>query len=489
MQLKLKNISKTYGAVKALQNVDFELFEGETHAICGENGAGKSTLMNILSGNTQPDGGEIFLDNSTIQLKNQSHAADLGIAIVYQQLSLFENQNVAENIFVNQFPKIKSGLIDFETLYKDTQSLLEMLRIDHLIHPKLMVSELSPGQKQMLEIAKALAKKPTILILDEPTASISENDKKTLFDIIDLLKKGGTSIIYISHRMDEIFEISDRVTVLKDGKYIATHPTNSINKDALITLMVGREIVSNKIQSVENEEVAMEVNHLSNEKINDISFKIHKGEIVALAGLVGAGRTEIGKTIFGAMKKQSGTIRLNNQAITIKNPADAIHYKIAFVPEERKTLGLFLDMSISENINSINFTDDNPVFFDKSNSTTIAEKFKSTLRIVCSSITQKVSDLSGGNQQKVVLSKWLSTNPDLLIIDEPTHGIDVGAKFETYELLQKLASEGKSILLISSELSEVLAISNRVLVVKNGQISKELITQNTNEEEILKWAM
>ena len=489
MQLKLKNISKNYGVVKALQNVDFELFEGEIHAICGENGAGKSTLMNILSGNTQPDAGEIFLDNSIIKLKNQNHAADLGIAIVYQQLSLFENQNVAENIFVNQFPKTKSGCIDFETLHKDTQTLLETLKISHFIHPKLMVSELSSGQKQMLEIAKALAKKPSILILDEPTASITENDKKTLFDIINLLKKGGTSIIYISHRMDEIFEISDRVTVLKDGRFVATHPTNSINKDALITLMVGRDITSTKTQNTVNEHITLEVSNLSNEKIHNISFKIHKGEIVALAGLVGAGRTEIAKTIFGAMKKNKGTIRLNNQEIDIKTPADAIHNKIAFVPEERKALGLFLDMNVSENIHSINFTDDNPVFFDKTKSTSIAEEFKSKLRIVCSSITQKVADLSGGNQQKVVLSKWLSTNPDLLIIDEPTHGIDVGAKFEIYELLQNLASEGKSILLISSELSEILSISNRVLVVKNGQISQELITQNTNEEEILKWAM
>ncbi|SKC05273.1 sugar ABC transporter ATP-binding protein [Dyadobacter psychrophilus] len=489
MQLQLQNISKSFGPVQALHSVSFTLAEGEVHAICGENGAGKSTLMNILSGNLQPDNGDIVLDNSPVQIKNFAHAASLGLAIVYQQLSLFENQDIAENIFVNQFPTHKSGLINYKALYDETERLLRKLHMEHILSPKTMVSALSPGEKQMVEIAKALSRKPSILILDEPTASISGYDAQTLFHIIRNLKSQGTSVIYISHRMEEIFEIADRVTVLKDGKYAGTKMTAEINRDMLINMMVGREISKMNRKYAENKDVVLEVEELSNQKLNSISFKIHRGEIVALAGLVGAGRTEIGKTIFGAMQKSSGRILLNNKELNIKNTADAIRHKIAFVPEERKALGLFMDMNVAENIGSVGLSASKPVFFDHSKSIAIAETYKQKLRIVANNVLQKVGDLSGGNQQKVVLSKWLSTDPDLLIIDEPTHGIDIGAKFEIYALLQKLALDGKAILLISSELPEVLAISDRILVIKNGGITKELKSKDTTEEEILKWAM
>jgi ABC-type sugar transport system ATPase subunit len=489
MNLKLKSISKSYGVVRALQNVSFELIEGEIHALCGENGAGKSTLMNILSGNVYPDSGEIILNEKSIQIKNQKHASELGIAIVYQQLSLFENQNVAENIFVNAFPKTKAGFIDFEKLKIETKSLLEKLKINHVIQPEMMVGDLSAGQKQMVEIAKALSKNPSILILDEPTASITANDSKTLFEIIRNLKNQGVSIIYISHRLEEIFEISDRITVLKDGKFISTEDTSALNKEKLIALMVGREIVKTIRSYIENNKVVLEVKNLSNDKLTDVSFKIHQGEIVALAGLVGAGRTEIGMTIFGAMKKNTGEISLNGEKIEVENPENAIQKKIAYVPEERKTLGLFVDMDITENVSSTSFTKGNPVFYNSKNAKNLAESYIGKFKIATPSANQKLVNLSGGNQQKVVLAKWLATNPDLLIIDEPTHGIDIGAKFEIYDLLQKLSTEGIAILLISSELSEVLAISDRVLVVKNGQITQELITKNTNETEILKWAM
>ncbi|TLV03214.1 sugar ABC transporter ATP-binding protein [Dyadobacter luticola] len=489
MRLEVKGISKSFGPVKAVQNISFDLAVGEVHAICGENGAGKSTLMNILSGNLAPDAGEILLDGNVIKPKNQLHANDLGIAIVYQHLSLFDNQNVAENIFVNRFPKTKSGLIDYKAAYSGTAQLLQQLCIDPILSPDTQVSELSAGQKQMVEIAKALAKNPSVLILDEPTASISGSDTQTLFNIIRDLKNKGTSIIYISHRMEEIFEISDRVTVLKDGQMVGVAQTSTLTREILINKMVGRDIQKLERRQTLSGDTVLEVKGLSNKKLHEVSFKICKGEIVALAGLIGAGRTEIAKSIFGAMPLDAGEIYLNGQKINIQSPADAVHFKIAYVPEERKSLGLFAAMSLSENIDSINYTSDNAFWSDSKMALGRAEDFRQRLRIVSHSATQPVADLSGGNQQKVVLAKWLSTDPDLLMIDEPTHGIDIGAKFEIYELLQNLAQKGKAILLISSELQEVLAISDRILVVKNGAIVQELKTGETSEGEILQWAM
>jgi ABC-type sugar transport system ATPase subunit len=489
MHLSLKNISKSYGTVKALAGINFELSEGEVHAVCGENGAGKSTLMNILSGNIQPDEGEIFLNDRPVRFKNQDDAGKSGIAIAYQHLSLFENLNVAENIFVNRFPEKKSGVIDYHRLYQLTGEMLEQLKIGHLFHPRSPVSTLSAGQKQMVEIAKALSRNPEILILDEPTASLSDNNKDTLFEIIRSLKSNGTSIIYISHRMEEIFSISDRATVLKDGHWIASAPVQMLTKERLIELMVGREITITRKRNIEKKSVALQVNNINNRHVKNVSFNLYRGEIVALAGLIGAGRTEIAKTIFGDIKIESGTIISDGKTIAINNPGTAIANKIAYLPEERKELGLFPDMNITENINAVLYTSDRSALIDYSAGRQIAIAFKEKLRIVCTSVEQNIAELSGGNQQKVILARWLSMNPDILMIDEPTHGIDIGAKFEIYELLQDLASNGKAILLISSELSEILAISDRVLVIKNGAVVKELITANTTEEEILTWAM
>lgn len=489
MHLSFKNISKSFGPVKAIRNVNLDLLPGEVHAVCGENGAGKSTLMNILSGNLQADAGELFINGQSTRLKNQQHAAKLGIAIVYQHLSLFENLDVAENIFVNRFPQKSIGTIDHRHLYRSAGELLKQLNIDHIVHPHSTVSSLSAGQKQMVEIAKALSNDPKVLILDEPTASLTNDNKHTLFAIIRLLKNTGTSIIYISHRMEEIFEVSDRVTVLKDGKWVTTMPTGTLTKEKLVSLMVGREIKAYKKRIAENSELLFEVQNLNNDIIRNISFKIYKGEILAMSGLVGAGRTEIAKTVFGAMKKKSGALMLQGKAVHIDSPGDAIRHRIVYLPEERKALGLFLDMSIEDNINATRFTSPLSTRINYSEAAKTAEHYKNRLRIVCTCIAQKVSELSGGNQQKVVLAKWLSMDPDVLIIDEPTHGIDIGAKFEIYELLQELAASGKAILMISSELPEILAISDRVLVIKEGTIVKELATSDTTEEELLGWAM
>lgn len=489
-RLELIHISKAFGPVKALENVSFDLDIGEVHAICGENGAGKSTLMNILSGNVSQDTGEVLIEGAEVELKSQFHANQLGIAIVYQHLSLFANRTVAENIFVNHFPEKGFGIIDYAKLFTETQSLLEKLKMEHILRPETMVSELSAAQRQMVEIAKALARKPQVLILDEPTASISGNDVQTLFGIISDLRSGETSIVYISHRMEEIFEISDRVTVLKDGKRVGVWNTAELTRSKLIAMMVGREISRPQIAGHKiPEEVMLEVSGLSNDRIHDISFKIHRGEVVALAGLAGAGRTEIAMTIFGAMPRTRGRILVRNTEVDIRSPADAIAQKIAFVPEDRKSLGLFSSMTICENINSVDPGSKKKRKVNQNKQVAVAEKFKNQMRIVSSSVHQLVSGLSGGNQQKVVLSKWLSNNPEILIIDEPTHGIDIGAKFEIYDLLRRLAAEGVAILLISSELPEVLAISNRILVVKSGIINQELVTADTNEEQIMHWAM
>ncbi len=489
MILALTHIAKSYGSIKALHDVRFDLYAGEIHAICGENGAGKSTLMHILSGDVSPDAGQIMLRGQLIKLENQQQAIQYGIAIVHQHLSLFENLSVAENIFVHHFPKNKWNLIDYKGLAQKTKQLLQELKIDPTIQPETILSRLSPGQKQMVEIAKAMAKNPSILILDEPTASISESDSKNLFKLLIDFKLKGTAIIYISHRMEEIFQVADRITVLKDGKYIATHPAADMSRAQLIHLMVGRSLnISHKAHSTQPE-VLFEAVQLQNDDIKDISFTLYKGEILAMAGLVGAGRTEIGKTIYGALKKDSGRLFLHKKQITIDHPSDALRHKIVYLPEDRKALGLFPEMSVAENISSTNFTESAALFYNYKNSTTIAQKYSDTLNIKAPSIHTPVNILSGGNQQKVVFAKWLATEPDVMIIDEPTAGIDIGAKFEIYELLRQLAAKGKSILLISSDLQEILTISDRILVINKGRITKTLSTAQTSEAEIVKYAV
>lgn len=481
--LTLQTISKTFPGVKALSDVSFAIEAGEVHAICGENGAGKSTLMNILAGNLQPDsGGKIFIENKVVQIRDFNQARELGIAIVYQERSLIEMLSIAENIFANRHPKTKWGLIDYSQLYVDTQTLLEQLNLTHL-SPKTRVEMLSPAERQMVEIAKALSQNPRILILDEPTASISEQEISTLFATIRELKKQGIAVIYISHRMAEIFEIADRVTVLKDGKHQATLSISETNSAQLIRLMVGRDLAKIVHESATQAETLLEVKELESALFEDISFHIKKGEIVALAGLVGAGRTEIARAIFGMDTKISGSVLLEGQSCRIYHPADAIAYGIGYVPEDRKNQGLFLDMSVQENIVAGRFSGKQAISDQEQQQ--IATQFKEELRIHTPSISQKVRLLSGGNQQKCVLARWLHLNPKLLIVDEPTHGVDVRAKFEIYDLLKKMALAGTGILLISSELPEVLALADRVLVVYHGKIVGELSRQEATEERIL----
>ncbi len=486
MLLHLKNISKTFAGVKALDNVLLQVKAGEVHALCGENGAGKSTLMNILTGNLQPDeGGTILLNDKQETFTNFNDAKKKGIAIVHQERSLVDTMNIAENIFFNSHPITKRGLIDYAALYKKTTAILSQLQLQEL-SPKTLVKSLSPAQAQMIEIAKALILEPKLLILDEPTASITEKETTILFGIVRQIKKQGVAIIYISHRLREIFEIADTVTVLKDGKWQNTLPVAEVSADKLVTMMVGRQLHQLKHTNHTQPHNLLEVKNISGQRFNKISFTVGKGEIVALSGLVGAGRTEIAKTIFGAMPLLGGEIFLNGKRIKCGHPAEAIAYGIAYLAEERKQQGIFPEMNIVENIMAAKFAGAGfQKIISRKEAYLTSEKYKNELNIITPTLSKKIKQLSGGNQQKTILARWLNTNPVLLIVDEPSHGVDVGAKFEIYELLQQLAASGTGILLISSEMTEVLALANRIIVIATGAKAGELSNAEATEEKIL----
>lgn len=487
IRLTLENISKTFPGVKALQDINLSIEEGEVHALCGENGAGKSTLMNILMGNYQPDAGAIRLNGVITTIDNPKEANHRGIAIVYQHLSLVDNLSIAENIYANLQPTNTLGFIDFNKLNNQAKELLAELQIR--LDPQLKVSKLSAAQKQMIEIAKALSKNPGVLILDEPTASLSENETSVLFRIIRKLKQQNVSIIYISHRLAELFEISDRVTILRDGMTQGTYMTDTLTREMLINKMVGRDLrINSKAQHV-RPDLLLEVRRLTGKKFHDITFILHPGEIVGLAGLVGAGRTEVARAIFG-IDEYEGEILIRGEVCRIEHPEQAIQKGIGYVPEERKTSGLFMDMDVEANIIVASFSKSGTGNLHKRSGTSEAVQRSITqLNIKTPSAKQKVANLSGGNQQKVVLAKWLLTQPDILIVDEPTHGIDIGAKNEVYQILNNLAEAGKGILIISSELPELLSVCHRILVMKSGRISGELLRAEATEEKILALAM
>ncbi len=485
MHLQLAGISKFFPGVKALDNIRFDLLPGEVHAICGENGAGKSTLMNILAGNLQPDKGQILLNEQPVRIANPVHAASLGIAIVYQQLSLVDTLSVAENIFANTQPRNHWGIIDRAALLGQTRQLLENLQLQS-IQPQILVGDLSQGQKQMVEVAKALSKHPAILILDEPTASITEREAGTLFAIIRQLKDSGKSVIYISHRMQEIFGIADRITVLKDGQYQGTQAIAEVTPTDLIRMMVGRDLEASDGPSAATREELLRVKDLSGNGFSQITFTLHRGEILGMAGLVGAGRTEIAQTLFGYLPRRSGEVWLKGRLLRVSHPREAIRAGLGYLPEDRKSQGLFMDKSLTDNIIAANFRAARPGnWFDSSVARELAQSYREKLRIVTPDVEQDVLHLSGGNQQKVVLARWLLADPDVLIVDEPTHGIDVGAKAEIYRLLRQLAAQGKGIILISSELPEVLALADRILVLREGTLAGELPGRGTTEEEVM----
>lgn len=481
--LELENISKTFPGVRALDGVSIRVQPGEIHALCGENGAGKSTLLNILTGNLQPSAGVLKVNGQVVQLDGPTHATALGIAIVYQQLSVVDSLSVAENIFANRQPRNRFGLIDYGALNQKARTLLEQLKLIDL-PPDRRVADLSPGQKQMVEIAKALSQHPAILLLDEPTASLTERETQTLFALLRQLREQGKAIVYISHRLTEIFALADVVSVLKDGRHQATLPIKDLSPDRLIRLMVGRDLSQAERESSLTEEVLLTVTGLSGERFREVSFQLHRGEILGLAGLVGAGRTEIARAIFGIDTRNAGSVELKGAKVNLRHPADAVKLGIGYLPEERKTLGLFAEQSMAQNIVAVKPPANGP-WFDTQRVATIAEQYRQQLAIRTPSVQQQIDTLSGGNQQKTLLARWLLTDPDVLIVDEPTHGIDVGSKAEIYALLRQLARQGKGILLISSELPELLILSDRILVVRGGQVSATFDRAEATEERII----
>lgn len=487
----MEGIDKSFPGVKALDNCKFQLLKGEIHALIGENGAGKSTLMKILTGVYKKDAGRIFYKGEEINITNPRMARDLGISIIHQELNLMPDLTVAQNIFIGKEPKKCLNLfLDNKEINDKASELLNQMNLS--ISPEEKVENLSVAKQQMVEIAKALSYNSDVLIMDEPTAALTELEIEELFSIIKELKEKGVGIVYISHRMEELKQICDRVTVMRDGSYIDTKNMNEVTIDKIINMMVGRELyVSASEEITHSDEVVLEVNNLNQgNKVKDVSFKLKKGEILGFAGLMGAGRTEVARAIFGADKKDSGEIILNNKKIQIKSPKDAVKNGIGYLSEDRKRYGLVLGLDIETNVVMANFSDYiNPIGFVKTGKTSkAATESVNELAIKTPGISQEVKNLSGGNQQKVVIGKWLTRDCDILIFDEPTRGIDIGAKGEIYKLLNELASQGKSIIMISSELPEVLRMSHRIIVMCEGRITGELSNEEATQEKIMQYA-
>jgi ribose transport system ATP-binding protein len=492
--LRMENITKTFPGVLALDKVSFSLKAGEVVSLVGENGAGKSTLMKILSGAYKKDSGNIFLNGKAITIENPAHAQFLGISIIYQEFNLTRNQSVGANIFIAREPRMAGlgkwlGLVDEKRMFKEAGDLLD--KINCHISPKSIVGTLSVAQQQMVEIAKALAFDSQIIIMDEPTAALGESETNILFDTVRSLKKQGIAIIFITHRIEEIFYVSERIAVLRDGRFIGEMQTRDATKDRVVQMMVGRN-VSEFIQKVQARITTpiLEVKNLSRRGVVDnISFDLRRGEILGFAGLVGAGRTETARILFGADPKDSGEILINGNRRSIKNPLDAVKAGLSLVPEDRSSQGLVLKLSVLENIAMATLKNYSKAgWIAKRYMEETADNFVKKLAIRTPGLQQKAMFLSGGNQQKVVLSKWLASSPGVLILDEPTRGIDVGAKAEVYRLMSELVKTGMGIIMISSELPEILGMSDRIVVMHEGRIAAIMSRSEATQELIMKYA-
>ncbi|MFQ5706176.1 MAG: sugar ABC transporter ATP-binding protein [bacterium] len=488
--LKMHQIRKTFPGVVALDGVEFELKRGEVHVLLGENGAGKSTLMKILSGAYQKSSGEIFLNGRNVSIRSPKHARALGIATIYQEYNLIPHLSVAENIFLGREPTVLPGVIDQKTIVRQAQRVLRELGVNVGINRR--VHDLGVAQQQMVEIAKAISQRAQIFIMDEPTAALTDLEIEGLFSTVRKLKRQGVSIVYISHRIEELFEIGDRVTVLRDGQYIGTRDTQTVSKSELITMMVNREITElfPKQKAVVSKEV-LRVEDLNKKgALYHISFSLFQGEILGIAGLLGSGRTELARAIFGVDPIDSGTIWIKNSEARLCSPRIAINAGMGFLTEDRRSQGLIGVLSVQENIclTSLGQFSRFGIVRPKE-AYAAANQFVKELRIKTPSLYQKVMYLSGGNQQKVVLSKWLCSQAEIFIFDEPTLGIDVGAKVEIYKLMNDLTAAGTAIVMISSELPEILGMSDRILVMNEGRISGELTAAEATQEKILHYAL
>ena len=485
--LQMKDIDKSFPGVHALDHVSLEVKRGEVHALMGENGAGKSTLMKVLTGIYKKDSGTITYKGKEVEFHNTREAQDNGVVIVHQELNMVGDLTVAQNIFIGREPR-KGFRIDDKKMIEDSKALFDRLHIE--IDPTEKMSELTVGKQQMCEIAKAISHNAELIIFDEPSAALTEKEIEDLFVIIRDLREHGLGIIYISHRMDEIKVITDRVTVMRDGGYVGTLITEECTKEDIINMMVGRVIYEKpkeKSHVPDDAPVVLKVEHLNAGKmVQDVSFELRKGEILGFSGLMGAGRTETARAIFGADAKQSGDIYINGEKVEINSPEDAVKHGIGYLSEDRRRFGIVVGKSIIENSTMATLEDYmSGVFINKKKEKEITERYIKELDTKTPSSDQLVVNLSGGNQQKVVIAKWLVRNSDILIFDEPTRGIDVGAKNEIYKLMNKLASEGKSIIMISSEMTEILRMSDRIVVMCEGKKTGEVKIEEATQELIM----
>ncbi|MBR2473484.1 MAG: ATP-binding cassette domain-containing protein [Clostridia bacterium] len=485
----MKGISKEFPNVKALDNVSITVRRGTVHALMGENGAGKSTLMKCLFGIYSYDSGEIFLDGSPVSFKTPKEALENGVAMVHQELNQALKRSVMDNMWLGRYPKALGVFTSEKKMYEDTMAIFDRLGLK--IDPKRIMSTMPVSQRQMAEIAKAVSYDAKIIVLDEPTSSLSDSEVEQLFEIIQKLKANGCGIIYISHKMEEILRISDDVTVMRDGKHIATKPASELDMNTIIKLMVGREL-SNRFPEKTNKvgETVLEVVGLSaaHNHVSDVSFNVKSGEIVGVAGLDGSGRTELLEALFGISERKSGKIYLSGKEIKNRNPRESISNGFALLTEERRKNGIFAILDILENTVISNIKSYRSYYLSNGKMRSDTDRMIKAMRIKTPNSSTKIRSLSGGNQQKVILGRWLLTEPEILLLDEPTRGIDVGAKYEIYQLIIELASKGKAVIMVSSEMPELLGICSRILVMSGGRLAGELSAEEATQEEIMKLA-
>jgi ABC-type sugar transport system ATPase subunit len=489
--LEMRDIVKTFPGVKALDKANLRVKKGEIHALIGENGAGKSTLMKILLGIYTPDSGEIIYKGRPVNFKSPGDALTSGISMIHQEISLVPTVDVSENIWIGREKDFQKGwLIDKNRRYQATEDLLRRLKIQ--INPRTMVHRLSIAHMQLVELARAISYDSRVVVMDEPTSSLTDSEVRLLYAIARELSENGVSIIFISHKLDEIFDICHHVTVMRDGKYVSDHPTDGITKDQLVTEIAGREITALfPKEEAEIGDVVMEVKQLSSAGVfSNVSFEVRAGEILGFYGLVGAGRTEIMRAIFGIDKLDSGEIWLGGKQIRVKSPADAIGHRLAMVTEDRLRLGIIPNLSVTLNISLAYLKTVTRFlgFVNRSKETGDAEKMVGALNVKTPNMRQRISALSGGNQQKAIIARWLQTNPTVLILDEPTRGIDVSSKAEIHRLISMLARQGKAVIMISSELPEILGMSDRVIVVREGELAGDIPRGSASQEKLLQYA-
>lgn len=486
MRIEMRGIDKSFGSNQVLKQAGFTLESGEVHALMGENGAGKSTLMKILTGVYTKDAGTVLVDGKEVNYKNPQEAEKAGIVFIYQELNVMFDLTVEENLFMGKEIHGKFGICDKKAMQKKAQEALNILGVN--ISPKTVMAELSVGQQQMVEICKALMADAKVIIMDEPTAALTQSETVALFKVIESLRKKGVSMVYISHRMEEIFELCDRITVLRDGSYIGVKNIPETNMNEIVKMMIGREIGERyPSRNVKIGKEVLKVKELTRKgTFHDVNFSVRAGEVLGVSGLMGAGRTEIMQAIFGNLSYESGTIEIDGKEVKISNPRQAMEHGIGFITEDRKTEGLMLDKSIRENISLCNLRriSKSSVISREAEKNMVAEAIKD-LRIKCFGSYHECNNLSGGNQQKVVLAKWILTNPKILILDEPTRGVDIGAKKEIYSIINKLAAQGVVIIMVSSELPEVLGMSDNIMVVREGEVRGIISYEEANQERVM----